>query len=130
MKKIAVLAAVLSVAGLVFAGGAKEASADKPLELIVAHNQTSLENPYAFAILKFKEVAEAESGGKIKVVCHHGTMGENENELVEQLDMGVLLLLDLWLQSAFLKLIFLHFHICLTVLTTGKNVLTDSLVQL
>lgn len=90
MKKIAVLAAVLSVAGLVFAGGAKEASADKPLELIVAHNQTSLENPYAFAILKFKEVAEAESGGKIKVVCHHGTMGENENELVEKLDMGAL----------------------------------------
>ena len=80
MKKIAVFAAVLSVAGLVFAGGAKEASADKPLELIVAHNQTSLENPYAFAILKFKEVVEAESGGKIKVVCHHGTMGENENE--------------------------------------------------
>ena len=90
MKKIAVLTAVLSVAGLVFAGGAKEASADKPLELIVAHNQTSLENPYAFAILKFKEVAEAESGGKIKVVCHHGTMGENENELVEKLDMGAL----------------------------------------
>lgn len=72
---------------------AKKAAApaeEKSIQLIVAHNQTSLENPYAYAINKFKEVAEAESGGKIKVVCHHGTMGENENELVEKLDMNAL----------------------------------------
>ncbi len=92
MKKFFLVVAAAAAAGTVFATGSKESgkSNEKPLELIVAHNQTSLENPYAFAINKFKEVAEAESGGKIKVVCHHGTMGENENELVEKLDMGAL----------------------------------------
>lgn len=67
-----------------------EAAPDvKPdLELIVAHNQTSLENPYAYGIIKFKEVVEEKSGGKIHVTLHHGTLGENESELIEKLEMG------------------------------------------
>lgn len=67
-----------------------EGTADvKPdLELIVAHNQTSLENPYAYGIIKFKEVVEEKSGGKIHVTLHHGTLGENESELIEKLEMG------------------------------------------
>lgn len=58
------------------------------LTLIIASNQTSAENPYHFGLQKFKEVAEDVSGGKIAVVCHDGTLGENENELVEKLNMG------------------------------------------
>lgn len=58
------------------------------LELIVAHNQTSLENPYAYGIIKFKEAVEEKSGGKIQVTLHHGTLGENESELIEKLEMG------------------------------------------
>lgn len=71
-------------------GAAAEAPSDvKPdLELIVAHNQTSLENPYAYGIIKFKEVVEEKSGGKIQVTLHHGTLGENESELIEKLEMG------------------------------------------
>lgn len=58
------------------------------LELIVAHNQTSLENPYAYGIIKFKEEVESLSGGKVQVTLHHGTLGENESELIEKLEMG------------------------------------------
>lgn len=64
------------------AGGAKQ------LTVTVAHNQTSLENPYSYGANKFKEEAERVSGGAISVITHHGTLGENENELVEKLEMG------------------------------------------
>ena len=64
-----------------------EASVE-PLKLIVAHNQTSLENPYAFGIIEFKEKVEALSNGQIEVVLHHGTLGESESELIEKLQMG------------------------------------------
>ena len=37
---------------------------------------------------KFKEVVEDVSGGKIAVTVHKGTLGENENELIEKLEMG------------------------------------------
>jgi TRAP-type C4-dicarboxylate transport system substrate-binding protein len=69
-------------------GSAAPETVKPELELIVAHNQTSLENPYAIGTMKFKEVAEEVSGGKISVVLHHGTLGESEPELVEKLTMG------------------------------------------
>ncbi|MFA9378439.1 MAG: TRAP transporter substrate-binding protein [Lachnotalea sp.] len=65
-----------------------ESTVEPELELIVAHNQTSLENPYALATIKFKEEVEKLSGGKIQVTLHHGTLGENESELIEKLNMG------------------------------------------
>ena len=58
------------------------------LNLIIASNQTSLDNPYSYGMDKFKEVAEEVSGGKISVTVHKGTLGENENELIEKLEMG------------------------------------------
>ncbi|MDD3251623.1 MAG: TRAP transporter substrate-binding protein [Lachnospiraceae bacterium] len=58
------------------------------LNLIIASNQTSLENPYSFGMDKFKEVVEEKSGGKIAVTVHKGTLGENESELIEKLEMG------------------------------------------
>ena len=51
-------------------------------------NQTSLDNPYSYGMDKFKEVVEDVSGGKIAVTVHKGTLGENENELIEKLEMG------------------------------------------
>lgn len=65
-------------------GGSGEAD----LKLIVASNQTSLDNPYAYGLNKFKEVAESVSGGKIEVEVHNGTLGENESELIEKLEMN------------------------------------------
>ena len=67
---------------------AEEGAAAPELTLIIASNQTSPENPYHFGLAKFKEVAESVSGGKIEVIAHDGTLGENENELVEKLNMG------------------------------------------
>ncbi|MDO4961998.1 MAG: TRAP transporter substrate-binding protein, partial [Eubacteriales bacterium] len=64
------------------AGGAPE------LSLIVASNQTSLDNPYSYGMDKFKETIEDISGGKVQVTVHKGTLGENESELVEKLSMG------------------------------------------
>ncbi len=58
------------------------------LNLIIASNQTSADNPYSYGLDKFKEVAEEVSGGKISVTVHKGTLGENENELIEKLEMG------------------------------------------
>jgi len=107
-KRIALfMAAMLAIGTLTACGGSKaseekttaeetateettgeEKAAVPELELIVAHNQTSLENPYAFGTIKFKESVEELSGGKIHVTLHHGTLGENESELIEKLSMG------------------------------------------
>ena len=67
--------------------GSSEASGDAELTLIIASNQTSAENPYHFGLAAFKETAESESGGKIAVITHDGTLGENEDELIEKLTM-------------------------------------------
>lgn len=66
----------------------EKSEVEPELKLIIASNQTSEENPYSYGLDKFKEVAEDESGGKIQVIVHKGTLGENESELVEKLQMG------------------------------------------
>ena len=75
------------------AGGGEAAApaadtSNAELNLIIASNQTSLDNPYSYGMDKFKEVLEDVSGGKISVTVHKGTLGENENELIEKLEMG------------------------------------------
>ncbi len=60
----------------------------QPIELIVAHNQTSTENPYAYGMNAFKEAVEKNSNGQITVTVHNGTLGENESDLIEKLQMG------------------------------------------
>lgn len=99
-KRLALLlAGILAAASLVScgsAGGSGSSAADKAssadsgakLNLIIASNQTSEENPYSLGMDKFKEVVEEKSGGKISVTVHKGTLGENESELVEKLEMG------------------------------------------
>lgn len=59
-----------------------------PLHLVIAHNQTSTDNPYQYGMLKFKEVVEEISGGNITVEVHNGSIGTNENELIEKLSLG------------------------------------------
>lgn len=109
-KKVALLlAGAMAAASLAGCGGSKSAapaateaakmeagateavkadSAAPELNLIIASNQTSLENPYSYGMDKFKEVVEDVSGGKIAVTVHKGTLGENESELIEKLEMG------------------------------------------
>ncbi|MCR4818239.1 MAG: TRAP transporter substrate-binding protein [Fretibacterium sp.] len=82
MLSVLLTAAMLAAFVPVALAGAPE------LTLIVASNQTDLTNPYSYGLDKFKEVAEKLSGGKIQVVVHKGTLGENESELVEKLTMG------------------------------------------
>lgn len=60
----------------------------KPLHLVIAHNQTSTDNPYQYGMLKFKEVVEDISGGNITVEVHNGSIGTNESELIEKLSLG------------------------------------------
>ncbi|MEC2159594.1 TRAP transporter substrate-binding protein [Virgibacillus halodenitrificans] len=91
MKRIAWI--LLLVGMLVIAGcGNKEESGEgtgnDSIKLIAAHNQTSPENPYQDGLVKFKEVAEEESDGKIEVEVHAGTIGTEESELVEKLQTG------------------------------------------
>ncbi len=73
------------------AGGTADsgaAAANAELTLIVASNATDATNPYNYGLDKLKEVLEEKSGGKIAVTVHKGTLGENESELVEKLQMG------------------------------------------
>lgn len=58
------------------------------LNLIIASNQTSEENPYSIGMDAFKDKLEEVSGGKATATVHKGTLGENEDELVEKLSMG------------------------------------------
>jgi len=82
------LISVLAISG-VFAGGAGQtATASDTLELVVAHNQTSTDNPYQFGMNEFKRTIEELSGGKIIVTVHAGTLGTNESELIEKLQLG------------------------------------------
>jgi TRAP-type C4-dicarboxylate transport system substrate-binding protein len=83
----------MACGALIFASCDKRpgsASKASTLTFTVAHNQTSMENPYAFGANKFKEVLERLSGGTINVIVHHGTLGENESELIEKLEMGAI----------------------------------------
>ncbi|MBR3118234.1 MAG: TRAP transporter substrate-binding protein [Oceanobacillus sp.] len=65
-----------------------EAEDDGKIKLITAHNQTSPDNPYQVGLLKFKEVVEEKSDGKIEVEVHAGTIGTEESQLIEKLQLG------------------------------------------
>lgn len=61
---------------------------DGDIKIISAHNQTSPDSPYQVGLNKFKEIAEDESDGSIEVEVHAGTIGTEENELIEKLQLG------------------------------------------
>ncbi len=71
--------------------GTEESSNDsesEPAEVItlrVAHNQTSLDNPYQFGLNKFAEEIKRLSGGSIVAEVYPGTLGTNESELAMKL---------------------------------------------
>jgi TRAP-type C4-dicarboxylate transport system substrate-binding protein len=66
----------------------EEGTEEEPIKIIAAHNQTSTDNPYQDGLLKFKEVAEEMSDGRIEVEVHAGTIGTEESELIEKLVIG------------------------------------------
>lgn len=53
--------------------------------LRLAHNQTSLDNPYQFGMNKFAEELERLSGGSMVAEVFPGTLGTNESELAMKL---------------------------------------------
>src|SRR5690625_8009465 len=65
-----------------------EGTKEEPIKIIAAHNQTSSESPYQAGLLKFKEVAEEASDGRIEVEVHAGTIVTEEPELVQKLMVG------------------------------------------
>ncbi len=58
------------------------------LKMVIASNQTSVDNPYHNGLATFKEVVEELSGGAIQVECSDGTLSENETELLDMLTAG------------------------------------------
>ena len=71
------------------AEGSTETTVETPVEkikLIAAHNQTNVDSPYQTGMLAFEESAEA--SGLFDVEVHAGTIGTNEDELVEKLKLG------------------------------------------
>ena len=91
-KKLALMmAGVLAAMSLAACGGGSQPAATTAaaeLNLIIASNQTSEENPYSIGMEAFKTALEEVSGGKATATVHKGTLGENESELVEKLSMG------------------------------------------
>ena len=79
---------LLSIGLLLISCGNKSDSAEAgtKLKIVAAHNQTNIESPYQVGLMKFKEIAEKE--GSIEVEVHAGTIGTNEDELVEKLILG------------------------------------------
>ncbi len=82
------LLVILIIGLLAGCNTAVDADGDGKIKIIAAHNQTSPDNPYQTGMLKFKEVAERESNGEIEVEVHAGTIGTEESQLVEKLQLG------------------------------------------
>ncbi len=82
------LSMILAACGNQQKAGSSETEGGDKIKILAAHNQTSPENPYQTGLLKFKEVAEADSNGSIEVEVHAGTLGTEESELVEKLKLG------------------------------------------
>lgn len=68
-------------------GATKEPAGEK-IKIVAAHNQTSPDNPYQSGLLAFKEAAESQSNGSIEVEVHAGTLGTDEAELLQKLQLG------------------------------------------
>ncbi len=58
------------------------------IKMVIASNQTSVDNPYHNGLQTFKEVVEELSGGTIQVECSDGTLSEDEATLLGMLDSG------------------------------------------
>lgn len=76
--------------GSVASGGTGNVSqhSGEVINMVIASNQTSADNPYHFGLQTFKEVVEELSGGSIQVECSDGTLSESEPELLEMLNAG------------------------------------------
>lgn len=74
-----------ALSGLSAAGGDESASEGGVITLRVAHNQTSLENPYQTGLSAFAEELESLSGGTMTAEVFPGTLGTNESELAMKL---------------------------------------------
>lgn len=81
MKKIFLL--LMSV---ILAGCNDSGADNRVVKIVAAHNQTNITSPYQSGMNKLKEVAEADKQFEVEV--HAGTIGTNENELVEKLVLG------------------------------------------
>lgn len=85
---IMLLALVMVLAACGKGGGSDTEGKGGKIKLLVAHNQTSPDNPYQVGLLEFKKVVEEESDGEIEVEVHAGTLGTEEDELVQKLKLG------------------------------------------
>lgn len=64
------------------------AAAEAPSNVIIACNALSQDHMYNYGLNEFKSVLEEVSGGAMTVTAHAGTIGTDEAELVEKLQMG------------------------------------------
>jgi len=89
LSKLIVLTFIITTLSGCFGGSNSDSKTDGgKIKLIVAHSQTSTDNPYQYGMLKFKEELEKLSDGTIEVEVHAGTIGTNEDELIEKISLG------------------------------------------
>ncbi|WP_066188431.1 MULTISPECIES: TRAP transporter substrate-binding protein [Gracilibacillus] len=90
-NKMVFLSLLAGIITLLFTGcntDEVEVNEEGKIKIIAAHNQTSPDNPYQAGLLKFKEIVEEKSGGQMEVEVHAGTIGTEESELIEKLQLG------------------------------------------
>ncbi|MDD3251618.1 MAG: TRAP transporter substrate-binding protein [Lachnospiraceae bacterium] len=69
-------------------GDTTTAASDEKLDIIIACNAMNQDHMYNFGLNEFKRYIEEASGGAVSVTAHAGTIGTDESELVEKLEMG------------------------------------------
>ena len=67
------LVLLTSLTGCGSSGSSGDGKPQPEINIILAHNHTSMENPYSKAAIRFKEVLEEVSGGRATATLHHGT---------------------------------------------------------
>ena len=90
MKKILFLVTALSlVASFAFANGDQEAAAstDKVFELKLGH-VAEPDNPYALGAVRFAEIMDARTNGKVKITIFPSSQLGNQQQLIESLILG------------------------------------------
>src|SRR5699024_7137669 len=90
-NKFTFMALLFDAIGLLLSAcGSDEVESEEvgTIKIIAAHNETARDNPFQNGVLKFKEVIVEESDGQMEVAVHTGTLGTEESELVEKLQLG------------------------------------------
>jgi tripartite ATP-independent transporter DctP family solute receptor len=87
MKKLALLAGLLGILGLVLTPTTNAVAADKPIVMRLAHINSEMD-PKHLEALKFKELVEKKTNGRVKIEVYGAGVLGDVREIIEGLQLG------------------------------------------